>query len=243
MKKNFAPSAPVAPRAPVSLAAHAALAALVVLGTGLSTRAQAQEVYAGLGFPGLYSLGYAHQFAPAFGVRAEYATGLSFNLDSNQEGVTSTGGFKASRFGAFADWFPFDGNFRLVGGITMNDIKGNISGVSTGTFTINQYKVELLNESFDVGIKFPDTTPYLGFGYGHQQSENKGLGFFADVGVMLGSFTVYANTSLVGKRVIAGQQVQFLQQSDVDAETKKINDTLGFIGVFPSISLGLLYRF
>ena len=197
----------------------------------------------GLGFPGLYSLGYAHQFVPAFGVRAEYATGLSFDTGISQQGVSSTGGFKASRFGAFADWFPFEGNFRLVGGLTKNDIKANIAGVSTGTFTINQYQVELSNESFDVAIKFPETTPYLGFGFGHQQSQEKGFGFFADFGVMLGSFTVSANTSLAGKKVIAGQQVQFLQQSDVDAETKKINDTLGFLGVFPSLSLGLLYRF
>ncbi|MCX8517845.1 MAG: hypothetical protein ORN29_07270 [Rhodoferax sp.] len=231
MKKKFAPLVPIA------------LAALVVVGTGFSTRAQAQEVYAGLGFPGLYSLGYAHQFVPAFGVRAEYATGLSFGLGGNQQGVSSSGSFKATRFGAFADWFPFEGNFRLVGGLTFNDIKGNISGASTGTFTINQYQLELLNENFSAGIKFPETSPYVGFGFGHQQSENKGLGFFADVGLMVGSFTVSANTSLVGKRVIAGQQIQFLQQSDVDAELKKINNTLGYISVLPSLSLGLLYRF
>jgi opacity protein-like surface antigen len=201
----------------------------------LSTGVQAQDVYAGIGLPGLYTLGYAHPLSRSLGLRVDYADGLSVSKDGNQDGVNVTGTFKANRLGAFADWYPFGGGFRLVGGVTANDIKADFVGVGTGSSTINGKPVNLSGETFNVAVKFPTATPYLGIGYGHQLSEAKGLGFYADLGVMVGTFTADTTTTMVGK--------QGITQADVDAQTQKIRDSLNGYSVLPSASLGLLYRY
>jgi hypothetical protein len=201
----------------------------------LGACAHAQDSYVGVGLPGLLTLGYAYPVASNIGLRGEYAGGLSVNRDGNQDGVNVTGSFKASRLGAFADWFPLGGAFRLVGGLTFNDIKADFNGLGNGTSTINGTTVNMTGETYNVKVKFPDTTAYLGIGYGHQKSDTKGLGFYADVGVMIGSFTADTTTSLVGK--------QGISQSDVDAQNQKIRDSLNGYSVLPSASLGLLYRY
>jgi hypothetical protein len=207
------------------------LAALAAIGGG----AQAQDSYIGLGLPGLYTLGYAYPMSPTLGVRGEYAGGLSVNKDGNQDGVNVIGNFKASRLGAFADWFPIGGGFRLVGGLTANDIKADLNGVGSGFSTINGKSVDMTGETFNVQVKFPTTTPYLGIGYGHQKSDVKGFGFYADLGVMIGTFTADTTTSLVNKKGVT--------QADVDAQTQKIRDSLSGLSALPSASLGLLYRY
>ncbi len=214
--------------------------ALAAVLAALSTGIHAQDSYIGVGLPGLYTLGYAYPFSSSWGLRGDYAGGLNVSKDGNQDGVNVTGTFKASRLGAFADWYPFSGAFRLVGGLTVNDIKADISGVGSGTATVNGQTVNMSGETYNVQIKFPSTTPYLGIGYGHQKSDNKGFGFYADLGVMIGTFTADATTSLVGKPTSSGGTIS---QADVDAQTQKIRDSLGNISVLPSASLGLLYRY
>lgn len=198
---------------------------------------QAQDSYVGLGLPGLLTLGYAYPVTSSIGLRGEYAGGLSVNKDGNQDGVNVTGAFKANRLGAFADWFPLGGAFRLVGGLTFNDIRADFNGVGTGNSTINGKTVSLVGETYNVRVKFPDTTAYLGVGYGHQKNDARGLGFYADLGVMVGSFTATTTTSLTSN---PGSGIT---QADVDAQNQKIRDSLGSLSVLPSASLGLLYRY
>lgn len=51
------------------------LVSLIFL-TGLGSHSQAQDIYGGLGLPGLYTLGYAQPLSNRWGVRGEYAGGL-----------------------------------------------------------------------------------------------------------------------------------------------------------------------
>jgi hypothetical protein len=196
-------------------------------------------VYGGVGLPGLVSLGYAKPMGESWGLRGEYAGGLNVSKDGKQDGVDATGSFKASRAGVFADWFPFGGGFRLVGGLTVNDIKAEFNATGNGTTTINNHSVSLANDRFSVNINFPTTTPYIGIGYGHQSSKDKGLGFYADLGVMIGSFTADVNTTLVNK-TFNGYKIQ---QTDIDAQTQTMRDSIGGLSVLPSVSIGLTYRY
>jgi len=208
------------------------LAALAAIGSA----AQAQDIYGGIGLPGLVTLGYAQPMGANWGLRGEYAGGLNVNKDGVQDGVDVTGSLKASRLGVFADWFPSKGGFRLVGGLTVNDIKASLN--STGKDSIiNGIPVTLNEEYLNVDIKFPSTTPYIGIGYGHQASKDKGFGFYADLGVMIGTFNVDVKQSpnLLTKTT--------LQQSDIDAQTKTMRDSIGRLSVLPSVSLGLTYRY
>jgi len=214
-----------------------AIIALAALGAS----AYAQDSYVGVGLPGLFTLGYAHPMSASWGLRADYAGGINVSKDGNQDGVNATGSIKASRLGAYADWYPFGGGFRLVGGATFNDIKAELNAVGSGTATINGQPVTMNGETFNVAIKYPSTTPYVGIGYGHHLSDSKGIGFYADLGVMIGSFTADTTTSLVGKKFQDG--VTTIKQSDIDAQTQKMRDSLGSLTVLPSASIGLLYRY
>jgi len=208
------------------------LAALAAIGSA----AQAQDIYGGIGLPGLVTLGYAQPMGTNWGLRGEYAGGLNVNKDGVQDGVNVTGSLKANRLGVFADWFPSNGGFRLVGGLTVNDIKASLNGVGSGTATIgNKTNVQMANETFNVNIKFPSTTPYIGIGYGHQASKDKGFGFYADLGVMIGTFKVDVDQTLVAHNKAS--------QADVDAQTKTMRDSIGSLSVLPSVSLGVTYRY
>lgn len=210
------------------------LAALAALGGSV----QAQDIYGGLGLPGLYTLGYAHPMGASWGLRGEYASGLSWNGSGTDNGVGYDASIKASRAGLFADWFPFNGGFRLVGGITANSMKFDVNALGTGNATINGNTVNMAGHYFNVNLKYPTATTYLGVGYGHHVTA-KGLGFYADLGVTLGAFTADVSTDLVGVAGSGGN----ITQADVDSQKQKMNDSLGGLKYLPSISAGLVYRY
>jgi hypothetical protein len=206
------------------------LAALATMGVS----AQAQDFYGGLGLPGLYTLGYAHPIGGSWGLRGEYAGGLSRTYSGTDTGVSYNASFKSSRTGLFADWFPFSSGFRVVGGVTANDMKIDLNALGTGTATINNKSVNMAGHYFNMNLKYPTATPYLGVGYGHQVS-SKGLGFYADLGVTYGTFTADVSTDLVG--------VSGISQADVDTQKQQMNDSLGGLKWLPSVSIGLVYRY
>lgn len=202
---------------------------------GLGASVQAQDIYGGIGLPGLYTLGYAHPMGSSWGLRGEYAGGLSWTGSGTDNGISYDASLKASRAGLFADWFPFGGGFRLVGGLTANDMKLDLNSQGSGTATVNGKTVNMSGNYFNVRLKYPTATTYLGVGYGHQAAASKGLGFYADVGVTLGSFSSEVDTNLVGQAGIT--------QADVDAQKQEMNDSLAGLKYLPSVSLGLVYRY
>jgi hypothetical protein len=208
-------------------------AALAVLGCGPAA-VQAQDLYAGLGLPNIYTLGYAHPVSQSWGLRGEYAGGTSASTNGTDNGVSYDATFKSSRAGVFADWFAFGGGFRFVGGVTANDTKLDLNAIGSGTATINGKTVNMAGNYFNVRLKYPTVTPYLGVGYGHHKAD-KGLGFYFDAGVTFGSFTAEVQTNVVGQNGIT--------QADVDAQKQKMNDSLAGYKVMPSVSVGMVYRF
>lgn len=219
------------------------LAVVATLGAA-SAHAQAQSLYGGVGLPGIYTLGYAHSMGASWGLRADYAGGLSWSGSGTDNGVAYDATLKASRAGLYADWFPFSGSFRLVAGVTSNDIKMDINAVGTGIATINGKPINMANIDgagtvgrFNVQAKYPTVSPYLGIGWGHHAHADKGLGFYADIGVTFGSFSAEVDTNLV-----TGTS-GYITQADVDKQKQEMNDSLAGVKVLPSVSLGLRYRF
>lgn len=213
----------------ITIAAFSAFAALT------TTHAQAQDMYIGVGVPGLARIGVAAPMGNSWGLRADYASGLNTTLDGTRDGVTVTGKLTSSAAGAYADWFPFDNSgFRLVGGVTFNNTKAELNAVGSGTAVINGNTVSMAGEYYNVTVKMPSTTPYIGIGYGHQKAK-RGLGFYFDLGVMIGKLDVSSSTSLV----TSGKATQ----ADVDAQNQKLRDGVGSVNFMPSASLGLVYRF
>ncbi|MES2888482.1 MAG: hypothetical protein V4739_10780 [Pseudomonadota bacterium] len=210
--------------------------ALLVLAVSGIQSARAAEVYGGLGFPGVM-VGYAHPLSDRATLRADYATLGTRSDTTTEEGITYNTKIKASRLGLFADWFVSPGSsFRLTGGLTSNQYKVDLSGGGTGsTITIGGSTYALAaGDRFDVKVKFPSTTPYLGVGWGHQKAD-KGWGFHADVGGSIGKAKVTTTVS--------GALAAQVSQADIDAETAEIRDGVGQIRFVPQLTVGVSYRF
>ncbi len=210
------------------------LAALVA-----NTYALAGEIYGGIGGNLGYgvNIGYAQAYSPTVTLRGDFAGGLTLARDGSREGVNFAGKFTNNRVGVFADWFPSSGGFRLTGGITFNDTQFALKSNSTSnaSATINGKTVNMNGRYYNVDVKFPAVTPFIGIGYGHHTKDQKGLGFFTDLGFAIGKFKAESNTDLVSAGLVT--------QADINAQNQKLNDSLSKLSVLPSFSIGLRYNF
>ena len=206
------------------------VALAIVCGAGA---AHAGEVYGGVGLPGVM-LGYAHAISPSVTLRGDFATLGSHDKDFEEEGIDYKGKIKMHRVGVFADWFVA-GGFRLTGGVTFNNMRADLSAKGNGqNVTIGGQPVTLTAaDRFDVTIKFPKTTPYLGIGYGHQMGT--GLGFVFDLGVSIGKAKLSETHS--------GPNMGLVPQSNIDAEMAELRDGVGKIRAIPQLSIGVNYKF
>lgn len=207
------------------------LSTALVLSTGA---AQAGEIYTKLGVPGVM-LGYAQPLGPLFGLRADYATLGERSDRRTEDGITYDAKLKLNRAALLVDWFPMAGNFRLTGGVTSNQYKLDLLATGGGgSLTIgNTTYTTTAADQFRVQVKFPSSTPYVGFGWGH--SSGSGLRFSLDVGAKIGKATVsYA---------LSGPLAQQASQADIDAELAELRDGVGKIRAVPQLTLGLGYSF
>ena len=211
------------------------LTALVL--AGASTAAQAGDLYLGLGFPS-YTVGYAHTVNDAFGVRGEYSSLGTVKRDMIEDGINYQVRLKHQVVGAYADWHPMGGGFRVVGGITLNDTKVNLVGTATtATVNINGKQVSLAGESYNVDLVYPKVTPYVGLGYGFSPRNTPGFAFYVDAGVTIGKFKATATTTLLNN------PNNNIKQEDIDAETAQLRESTAKLSVLPKISVGVSYRF
>jgi hypothetical protein len=205
-----------------------------VLCTMASMPAMAQEIYIGAGLPGVMA-GVAFSPNESVTLRADYASMGEGNRTLTEDGIEYKGKVKVARTGLFADWF-FWGSGRITAGATLNQIQGTLrfsgSGkpVNIGGTTV----IASSSDTLDITLKLPATTPYIGLGYGHHQS-NSGFGFLMDLGVSVGraQLDAKASASLLAK----------VGQSNIDKELETVREGAGKINVIPQISLGVSYRF
>jgi hypothetical protein len=208
-----------------TLATTAALQAAPVL---------AGEIYVQAGLPG-YGLGYAHPLGSALTLRADYVTLGSRHKDTTQEGILYSGDLQAKRLAAFADWYPFAGVFRLSAGYTSNKYKLTLDASGAGrTINVGGTNYTLgAGDGLLVEVKYPNSMPYLGLGWGHQQGS--GLRFSLDLGAGIGKPTVTAT----GRGQLAAQ----VAQADIDRELVELRDGVGKIKVLPQLSFAIGYSF
>jgi len=215
-----------------------AVAAGLLLTLGMTGAHAAGEGYVGVGLPGVIA-GYALSVHDNVTVRADYATLGSRSKNGTEEGINYNGKVKIGRAGLFGDYFPMGSGFRLTGGVTFNQIKGELNAVTTpgGTITVGSKTVPTTgNERFNVTVKVPDVTPFVGIGYGHK-AKDKGLGFAFDLGASIGKAKVNVDTNL--PQLYPG----VVTQADVDAETAEIRDGVGKVKFVPQLSVALTYTY
>jgi hypothetical protein len=211
---------------------------IAVLAT-LAGTAHAGESYASLGTTGVL-LGYGQPLNDRVKLRVDLSTLGSHRDNFTEEGIAYEGRLKAHRLGLFADYFPGSGGWRLTGGVTVNDYRVDATGRgSGGTITIGGtvYPVTA-DDRFDVTVKLPSVTPYLGIGYGIAPSRASGRGWGAnfDLGAMFGRPKVSGSVS----GPVLGAAVT---QADIDRELAEIRESSDDFRVFPQFSFGISYRY
>lgn len=196
----------------------------------------AGDAYLGVGLPGI-QLGYAQPVSDTLTLRADFSTLGRLHRTRSDNNLDYDAKLKVDRLGLFADWF-FAGNWRAVGGLTLNRARADLRGSGNGSsITIgNSTYVAGPGEGFDVAVKFPRAMPYLGLGYGHMGQADKGWGLAFDVGLAFGK-------PKVSGTVRGAQLSQAVSQADIDRELADIRDDANKLKGIPQLSLAVSYRF
>ncbi len=172
-------------------------------------------------------------------------TAFNLNRDINSSDVDYKGSFKLGGAEALLDWHPFEGTFRVTGGVIFSRNKINVDAKLNRTVTINgvDYNPGDLGD-LSGDVKFKSTTPYLGIGWGNVAGKNGNFHFVADIGVQyLGSPKVNLNASCTAQGLATAPTECAQLDQNVQAEERDLNKEVDNYKWWPVISVGLAYRF
>lgn len=164
---------------------------------------------------------------------------LSYNRNYSSSNTNYDGTLKLQTLGALADYHPFNGGFRLSGGLYYNGNRFNLNATPNGnsTYTVNgnTYTSSQVG-SLNGQIEWNKAAPYLGLGWGNPVGKNSGLTFMTDLGVMYqGAAKVRLQaTGAFSDPALANDVEQARQQAENDASKYRW---------YPVLSLGLAYKF
>lgn len=183
---------------------------------------------------------FGYQFSDSLGGRIGYS-GFNYSRKTHTSDVDYDAKLKLSSLRLLADW-DLGAGFRVTGGVVYNNNKVDVTGqAANGTYTLNgnTYQASDIG-NFTGRVKLGDGfAPYLGVGYG--MIAKKGLGLYADLGVM---YQGKAKTSLnvtCGSALNASQCTQL--QNDAEVERQKVQDKLNGYNWYPVVSVGVSYAF
>jgi hypothetical protein len=174
--------------------------------------------------------------------RAGY-TALNISRDISDTDVDYHGDLKLGGGEAMLDWHPFNGTFRVTGGLSFNRNKITADGrPSGGTYTLNDHTYTAAEiGTLDGDVKFKSTAPYLGIGWGDVVDKAGHFSFIADIGIL---FQGSPDANLHVNCGSAVSPVQCAQiKSDVAAEERDLKDKADDYKYWPVLSLGVAYRF
>lgn len=183
----------------------------------------------------------------AFPVLSSTDLRIGFNTFSYGFQQTTTSGGNSTDFDgdlnlrslqALADWHPFEGGFRLSGGLVYNGNEFSMTARPTGG-TINvggiPYAVPA-SAAVNAKIDFDKVVPYFGFGWG-RTPKNTGLSFTTDIGIVFqGSPNATVTTTDIPDTT--GTLAADVAMAETDME-----DAMKDFKVYPVISFGIGYTF
>jgi hypothetical protein len=184
-------------------------------------------------------LGY--QISDSLGVRVGYS-GFHYSKSANTSDVQYDGTLKISSFHLLADW-DLGRGFRVTGGLAYNDNKIDVTGNATnGTYVINGVSYPSSSIGSLTGhVKLGDgVAPYLGVGYG-MLGKTKGLGFYADLGVMYQGKAKTTLSATCGSAVSASQCSSLM--TNLDSEQQQLQDKMNKYSWYPVATVGVSYSF
>ena len=186
----------------------------------------------------------------AFGLGIDIEeTDLDFEGDLNLFNVSSIidvhpfkrSGFRISGGLIFGD-NNFDGTADISEEVADELGEVEIEGQSINLSDLNISELATLDADIDVNNS---VAPYIGIGGGNAVGEGKGLGFWWNLGVVLGGSPEVELNSNVSEETPEAIREEVEEASDniLDEEEEELEDELDFINIYPVLSLGLSYQF
>lgn len=163
---------------------------------------------------------------------------LSVNFDRTVDDVDYEADANLASLGTLVDYHPFQGGFRLSGGLRFNFNNADLTGTPNSDVTIGDQTFA----ASDVGTlkgdaSFQTLAPYLGLGYGATLLEGAlSIGF--DLGVM---YQGRANVDLEAEG--GALQGSAVLEDNLDIEEEDIEDDLEDFLFYPVVGLAVIYRF
>lgn len=172
-----------------------------------------------------------------------YTYRKSGTLSASNGGFGYNGQSEDSAWNLLLDYKPFGGTFHVTGGVYGPRTGLKVTGIPTaaGTFTINNDSYSTSDVSNLRGkAGWYNVTPYVGIGRDGFNKASKAHPFFFsfDVGVILARPKGTLNYTCTATAAICSDLA-----TDVTAQQKKLNSTIGSVSVLPLVQLGVGYRF
>jgi hypothetical protein len=165
----------------------------------------------------------------------------NYSYDGNTSDMDYDFKLKLKTVDALLDYHPFDGTFRVTGGVVYNgnkiDARARPSG---GSYTVNgrSYDASLVGD-LSGKIDFRKAAPYLGIGWGNVLKE-QGWSVGADLGIM---FQGAPKTRLASNDCRAPALLCTQLATDVAAENLDLADDAKDFKFYPVLRVGVSYRF
>ena len=182
-----------------------------------------------------FIIGYSFGKTEDYGFRTEVSGSSKSDANKIVDGTTYDYYHKNTSISSYLDWYPFRSNFRLTSGLNVNDMRTKLIANSNRKININSSQVSLGANTFNVELKFPVFSPYVGFGFINRKIDSLGFSYFGDLGLIMGKYNAIATTTMIGS--------QNITSSDVDAELNNIRKSLNKYSFVPIASFGLTYRY
>lgn len=161
----------------------------------------------------------------------------NFNKATSSNGLSTnySGNLNLGSLEALADWHPWDGSFRVSGGLVYNNNKFSMTATpSNGVINIGGQQFNFASASANANVDFNKVAPYLGIGWG-RTPKNTGLSFTSDIGVM---FQGTPNASVTTSGIPAGTPGLAAATAQANSDLKS---ALNNFNVYPVISIGIGY--
>lgn len=187
------------------------------------------------------TLGLGGEFTTA--IKPDINARVGYNMldidfdDEEIEDIEFDLGIDFSSFTALADWYIFNGSFRLSGGVVSMDHKVDLDArptedIEIGDGTYSPIEVGSLYGS----VKYDDVAPYIGIGWGNPLTSSRRWGFTSDFGV------IFANTPDVTLDARGGTEPAGFED-ELEKERKDIEDFFDNFKIYPVIAVSFFYRF
>ena len=212
---------------------------LTILSTVSEFYAQGSDYHLGFRIaPRISTLGagleVAKGFSPNFGVRAGFNY-FSYGYDATESDVSYDLDLELKNFAILADWHPFEGAFRLSGGILLN---GNgLTGLAKpkAPVAIGNANYDLTSVNLD--ISYNSVAPYFGLGWDTTFGDNDNWGFAFDLGL------IYSGSPDATLNVSGPDEANPLLADDLNRERQELQNDLDTLKWWPVVSAGVVYQF